>query len=310
MKHQLSLTLVLCMSALATACGDDSGSSPTPPADEPDAATSSDTSAPAPTDTAAVSTSDDNSSASSDEDASTSSFVIESPNFDDEAPLPEKYTCEGKAFGDGQSPELNWSGAPAGTKSYALVFKDLSLLPDLPIYAYHWAAWNIPVSVTGIPEHLGSGEQPAELEGGSQFRAGPAHDVEFFGPCPSWTTLCEGAARVTDHYSFTLYAFDVEELEVPAPEEGLNYAAQLGDYFASLAIAETEVNATSDAVPTSAPMCPADSGVVAPSDAAVSDGGDSVAPTDAAVESDGGDVLTPNDAAVVTPSDDAATDAG
>lgn len=196
-------------------------------------------------------------------DASSSSFVISSPNFDDGAALPEAHTCEGKAFGDGVSPELNWSGAPEGTVVYALVFKDTTLEDaGQAQYAFHWAAWNIPVEVTGIPEEMSDGDFPEELGGGEQFRAGPPHDNEFFGPCPSWQALCLGADRVTDSYSFTLYAFDAE-LSPPDAlprEDEPNHVATLAAYFEANAIAWTEVTATSDAAPTSAPMCPADAG--------------------------------------------------
>src|SRR6266511_3043472 len=54
-------------------------------------------------------------------------FVITSPDFQDGALLPDANTCNGKPFGAGVSPELEWSGAPEHTKSYALVFKDISL---------------------------------------------------------------------------------------------------------------------------------------------------------------------------------------
>src|SRR5690606_30009552 len=97
------------------------------------------------------------------------------------------------------------------TLSYAIVFKDTSLLPDQPQFAYHWSAWNIPATVMGIPEGLSEGQFPSELEGGEQFRAGPPREPSFFGPCPSWRNHCFGEDRVVDSYSFTVYAFDVED---------------------------------------------------------------------------------------------------
>src|SRR4051812_47505551 len=54
-------------------------------------------------------------------------FTISSSEFENCAELPSKNTCDGNAFGSGVSPRLTWSGAPEGTLSFALVFKDISL---------------------------------------------------------------------------------------------------------------------------------------------------------------------------------------
>ena len=185
-------------------------------------------------------------------------FVISATGFEDGAPLPEENTCEGKDFGAGISPELTWSGAPISTVVYALVFKDTTLISAGDSeHGYHWAAWNIPVEVNGIPRDLTAGETPAELLGGSQFRAGPpVEQPSFFGPCPSWNTFCSAAPRANDAYAFALYAFD-SELTVPEPEEGRNYVDQLEEFFLAQAVASTVLTATSDAAPISFPSCPA-----------------------------------------------------
>jgi phosphatidylethanolamine-binding protein (PEBP) family uncharacterized protein len=181
--------------------------------------------------------------------------VIESTSFDDGDLLPDEFTCQDKPFGDGYSPQLAWSGAPQGTLSYALVFVDTSLIETVPKYAFHYAAWNIPAAITELDEHLGKGQFPAELKSGSQqgeqYRAGPPHDVEYFGPCPSWQTLCSGAERVTDTYEFVLFSFDSAEQTPPAPVDGENYAIALYEYFNTHAVAKTVLNAQSNAVPSS-----------------------------------------------------------
>ena len=51
-------------------------------------------------------------------------FLLTSPSFVQGAEIPAIYTCEGR----GTSPPLAWSGAPPGTKSFALVVDD----PDAP----------------------------------------------------------------------------------------------------------------------------------------------------------------------------------
>ena len=51
------------------------------------------------------------------------------------------------------SPSLSWSGAPSGTKSFAINVYD----PDAPTGSgfWHWVVFNIPVSTTSIPKNAG-----------------------------------------------------------------------------------------------------------------------------------------------------------
>ena len=51
-------------------------------------------------------------------------FALSSPAFVDNGAIPKQYTCEGADI----SPPLNWSGAPQGTRSFALIVDD----PDAP----------------------------------------------------------------------------------------------------------------------------------------------------------------------------------
>jgi phosphatidylethanolamine-binding protein (PEBP) family uncharacterized protein len=64
------------------------------------------------------------------------SFVLTSSDFAAGGPIPSVATCEGQD----RSPELAWSGVPAGTKSLALIVED----PDAPDPAAPkttWAHW-------------------------------------------------------------------------------------------------------------------------------------------------------------------------
>src|ERR1700732_1208192 len=64
--------------------------------------------------------------------------------------------------GSNQSPQLAWSGAPAGTKSFALTCFD----PDAPTGSgfWHWVVVNMPPTVTELALDAGnpkSGKLPA-----------------------------------------------------------------------------------------------------------------------------------------------------
>ena len=75
---------------------------------------------------------------------------LQSTAFQNNVEIPTKYTCEGSDV----SPPLSWSGAPAGTKSYALIVSD----PDAPdpkapkrVWT-HSVLFNVPPAVTSLPE--------------------------------------------------------------------------------------------------------------------------------------------------------------
>jgi phosphatidylethanolamine-binding protein (PEBP) family uncharacterized protein len=66
------------------------------------------------------------------------------------------FGCTGKNV----SPELKWSGAPANTKSFAVLVHD----PDAPTGGagwWHWSLVNIPVSTTELPKGVGATGGPA-----------------------------------------------------------------------------------------------------------------------------------------------------
>lgn len=121
------------------------------------------------------------------------SFRILSPAFESDAPIPSRYTCDGENV----SPELRWSGAPEGTKSFALVMDD----PDAPRKTFvHWVVYNIPADRDFLPADIDissafSGAGPAPAEGANDFgRSG------YGGPCPP--------ADNEHQYVFRLYALD------------------------------------------------------------------------------------------------------
>ena len=91
------------------------------------------------------------------------SLTITSTAFAPDGAIPSVYTCEGKDI----SPPLAWSGAPAGTKSFALIVDD----PDAPDPAapkmtwVHWVLYDIPDSVAALPEGATARTMPAPPSG-------------------------------------------------------------------------------------------------------------------------------------------------
>src|SRR5262249_49596185 len=112
-------------------------------------------------------------------------FAITSPSFNDGEMIPYEFTCEGKPFGDGTSPELHWTPGPSGTQSYAIVFKDTSLTTQQPPddHGYHWAMWDIPVDTSSLPAGMGADQFPASPAGSQQYSGYPGRPFQFLGPC-------------------------------------------------------------------------------------------------------------------------------
>ena len=106
------------------------------------------------------------------------SFSLASKAFEANGAIPREYTCQGIDV----SPELSWSGTPAGTKSFVLIVED----PDVPDPAaptrtwVHWVLYDISGAATGLQRDVATEALPdGTRQGGNDGkRAGWA------GPCP------------------------------------------------------------------------------------------------------------------------------
>jgi Raf kinase inhibitor-like YbhB/YbcL family protein len=118
-------------------------------------------------------------------------FTLTSTAFRDGAAIPVKHTCDGVDV----SPPLAWTGAPAGTRSFALIADD----PDAPAGSWvHWVVYNLPAAVSELPENVAKVEA-LDLGGARQGR-NDFRRPGYGGPCPP-----PGPAH---RYVFTLYALD------------------------------------------------------------------------------------------------------
>ena len=101
-------------------------------------------------------------------------LTISSPSFSNAGSIPKNFTCEGADV----SPQLVWTEAPEGTKSFALLVDD----PDAPVGNWnHWTLWNMPANLRGLPE--GVGKQARLLDGTEQGR-NDFRKTGYNGPCP------------------------------------------------------------------------------------------------------------------------------
>jgi len=118
------------------------------------------------------------------------------------------------------SPNLKWSGAPEGTKSYAVTCFD----PDAPTGSgfWHWTVANIPADVV-------------ELAVGASPDAMPPGAVE--GRTDFGQAGYGGAAPPPGHgphrYVFTVFAVDVDRLDVTPDSSGAIFGFNL--HFHTLA---------------------------------------------------------------------------
>jgi phosphatidylethanolamine-binding protein (PEBP) family uncharacterized protein len=73
-------------------------------------------------------------------------FTLTSDAGVDNGTMPVEYTCDG----DGNSPALSWSGAPAGTKEFALM---ITTLPGDGTTKWNWVLYGIPATATGLEKN-------------------------------------------------------------------------------------------------------------------------------------------------------------
>jgi Raf kinase inhibitor-like YbhB/YbcL family protein len=130
------------------------------------------------------------------------SLAISSSAFSHNGTIPSQYTCDGAD----NVPPLSWSGAPSGTKSFALIVDD----PDAPDPAkpkmtyVHWVVYDMPVTASGISEG-------GKLPGGARVGKNDWGKAAYGGPCPPI-----GRHR----YFFKLYALDATLGELSDASKG------------------------------------------------------------------------------------------
>ena len=151
-------------------------------------------------------------------------LTITSTAFAPEGAIPSLYTCEGKDI----SPPLAWNGAPAATKSFALIVDD----PDAPDPAapkmtwVHWVLYDIPAAATGVPEAV----QASALPPGTREGVNDWGRTGFGGLCPPI-----GRHR----YFHKLYALDAVLPDLKHPKKAALERAMHGHILAQAVLIGT-----------------------------------------------------------------------
>lgn len=109
------------------------------------------------------------------------------------------FGCTGKNI----SPSLSWSGAPSGTKSFAITVYD----PDAPTGSgwWHWVVFNVPAATMSVPKNAGDVKEKLMPAGAIQSRTDFGTNG-YGGPCPP-------KGDPPHHYIFTVFAVDEDKLQ-------------------------------------------------------------------------------------------------
>ena len=141
-----------------------------------------------------------------------SKFVLASSDPQLAISVPLIYTA--KAFGcsgGNLSPELHWSGEPAGTQSFVVTLFDRDER-STPSGWWHWVLYNLPKSVSSLPQGAGAEHSSALPAEALQGRTDLGEDA-YHGPCPA-------KGDPPHRYVFTVYALNVAKLPVAPDSSG------------------------------------------------------------------------------------------
>src|SRR5262252_7381980 len=131
-------------------------------------------------------------------------FALMSPEIKSGGTMPKSFEFNGfGCSGENKSPTLKWSGAPAGTKSFAVTVYD----PDAPTGSgwWHWVVFNIPANVTSLPRGVGNPASGQTPKGAVQSRT-DFGKPGYGGPCPP-------QGDKPHRYIFTVYALKIDKID-------------------------------------------------------------------------------------------------
>lgn len=128
-------------------------------------------------------------------------FTLESNTLGGNSTVLEEFNGFG-CTGENTSPQLSWSNAPEGTKSFAVTMYD----PDAPTGSgwWHWVVFDIPSDVDNLPKNAGNLEK--DLMHRDAIQSLTNYGVAGYGgPCPPEN-------HGIHQYIITVHALKVDKL--------------------------------------------------------------------------------------------------
>src|SRR5271170_4271254 len=131
-----------------------------------------------------------------------SKFTLSVAAYSDGGKIPTQYSC---ADPNGSSPAVQWSDAPVGTVSFAVIFHDMEGAPMKgSMDVTHWIFWTADATPAGVPDAVKPDTSPSGIVQGKNIRGVNGYQP----PCPP-------PGATPHHYIFELYALD-QKLDLPA----------------------------------------------------------------------------------------------
>lgn len=133
-------------------------------------------------------------------------FTLSSPDIPAGGTIAQRFEFDGfGCSGENKSPALQWRGAPAGTRAFAVTVYD----PDAPTGSgwWHWMVINIPAEVSELAANAGA-------VGGANLPRG-ASQVRIDYGVAGWGGVCPPPGDKPHRYIFTVFALK-DKIEVPA----------------------------------------------------------------------------------------------
>ena len=155
-------------------------------------------------------------------------FTLSSPDDRLAVSVPEAYTAN--AFGctgGNSSPALAWSGAPAGTQSFAVTLFDRDER-STPSGWWHWVVYDLPKNTQSLPQGAGA-EHGALLPAGAVEGRTDLGTDAYHGPCPA-------KGDPPHRYVFTVYALNVAKLPVPPEASGAMVTSVVQEHLLAKAV--------------------------------------------------------------------------
>ncbi|MCX7017466.1 MAG: YbhB/YbcL family Raf kinase inhibitor-like protein [bacterium] len=148
----------------------------------------------------------------------TTELIVKSGAFENGALIPQKHAGDGENV----APPLQWGGAPAGTKEFAIISDD----PDAPVTEpwVHWVVYGIPAGVTSLPEGKPGASIPSSPPGMKEGK-GTSGKTGYSGPAPP-----RGHGR--HRYYFKVYALDTNMALPPGAAKAALLKAMEGHVLA------------------------------------------------------------------------------